>query len=306
MNPFEDVDDDGKKEGIWSEKNEAIYIELMEQEVIKGNRSTTTFTKSSWNYIRNQLQIRCGHSYTHDQLKNKFHSLKRIYKEFKKLLKGTTGVGWNPALGTITLDDTVWDNLIKVNKSAKKFRKKGCPHYEKLQVIYEDTMATGEFSFPSTRIPSDSEDGNTINEMNVDGDGQEDKSYGMDKSEGNKNSSTSSRGTRRKRENISGALMSFINVYAESARKRNEILEHKVASSSSATSSTNDDGAVPSKRNDEDEDLLNQCFEILNTMDEIDGDSYSKAIKLLHDDVTWRKLFLHMPDKRKIDFIRSL
>ncbi|KAF3445955.1 hypothetical protein FNV43_RR11132 [Rhamnella rubrinervis] len=62
--------------------------------------------------------------------------------------------------------------------------------------------------------------------------------------------------------------------------------QHKVASSSSATLFTNDDGAVPSKRNDEDEDLLNQCFEILNTMDEIDGDSYSKAIKLLYDDVT--------------------
>ena len=34
-------------------------------------------------------------------------------------------------------------------------------------------MATGEFSCPSTRIPSDSEDDNII-EMNVDGDGQED------------------------------------------------------------------------------------------------------------------------------------
>ena len=36
-------------------------------------------------------------------------------------------------------------------------------------------MATGEFSCPSTRIPSDSEDDNTT-EMNADGDGQEDKS----------------------------------------------------------------------------------------------------------------------------------
>ena len=80
-------------------------------------------------------------------------------------------------------------------------------------------MATGEFSCPSTRIPSDSEDDNTT-EMNADGDGQEDKS------DEKKNSSTSSRGTRRKRENISGALMSFIDVYAESTKKRNEILEH--------------------------------------------------------------------------------
>ena len=156
-------------------------------------------------------------------------------------------------------------------------------------------MAIRKFSCPSTRIPSDSEDDNTI-EMNADGDDQEDKS------DEKKNSSTSSRGTRRKRENISGALMSFINVYAESTKKKNEILEHKLMSSSS----TNDNIAVLSVENDIDEDLLNQCFEILNTIDEIDGNSYSKALKLLHDDVSWRKLFLCMSEKRKLDFIRSL
>ena len=58
--------------------------------------------------------------------------------------------------------------------------------------------------------------------------------------------------------------------------------------------------------NDGDEELLNQCFKILNTMDEIDGDSYSKALKLLHDDVSWRKLFLRIHKKRKIDFICCL
>ena len=96
--------------------------------------------------------------------------------------------------------------------------------------------------------------------------------------------------------------MSFIDMYAESTKKKNEILEHKLMSSSS----TNDNIAVFSVENDIDEDLLNQCFEILNTIDEIDGDSYSKALKLLHDDVSWRKLFLRMPEKRKLDFIRSL
>ena len=131
-------------------------------------------------------------------------------------------------------------------------------------------MATGEFSCPSTRILSDSEDDNTT-EMNADGDGQEDKSYEK------KNSSTSSRGTRRKRENISRVLMSFIDVYVESTKKRNEILKYKLVISST-TSSTNDDIVVRSVRNDGDEELLNQYFEILNTIDEIDEDTYSKDL----------------------------
>ena len=47
MNSSQTVDDEEKKKVTWHKKNETIFIELMEQEVVKGNRSTTTFTKSS-------------------------------------------------------------------------------------------------------------------------------------------------------------------------------------------------------------------------------------------------------------------
>ena len=42
-------------DGPWSFKNETIFINLMEDEVAKGNRPTTTFTKTSWTYIKEQL-----------------------------------------------------------------------------------------------------------------------------------------------------------------------------------------------------------------------------------------------------------
>ena len=64
-------------------------------------------------------------------------------------------------------------------------------------------MTTREFPCPFTRIPLYSKDDNTI-KMNVDGDGQEVKS------DEKKNSSISSRGTCKKRENISRALVSLM------------------------------------------------------------------------------------------------
>ena len=36
---------------IWSQRHEEIFIDLMEEEVIKGKRSTTSFSKSAWNRI---------------------------------------------------------------------------------------------------------------------------------------------------------------------------------------------------------------------------------------------------------------
>ncbi|XP_050939356.1 L10-interacting MYB domain-containing protein-like [Cucumis melo] len=152
--------DELKGEGPWSNKSETLFVDLMDEEVAKGNRPTTTFTKTSWNYMRSQLIASAGYNYSHDQLKNKFNKLRQMYKDFKKILSDMTGNGWDPLLGTINLEEEQWNELFKVNKRAKKFRKSGCPHYEKLVRIFGDTTATGVNACPSTRLISDSEDEN--------------------------------------------------------------------------------------------------------------------------------------------------
>uniref|UniRef100_A0A9I9EHF1 Myb/SANT-like domain-containing protein n=1 Tax=Cucumis melo TaxID=3656 RepID=A0A9I9EHF1_CUCME len=103
------VEIDGlKSEGPWSNKSEAFFVDLMDEEVAKGNRLTTTFTKTSWNYMKSQLNA-----------------------------------------STINLEEEQWNELFKVNKRAKKFRKSGCPHHEKLVRIFGDTTATGVNACPS-------------------------------------------------------------------------------------------------------------------------------------------------------------
>uniref|UniRef100_A0A9I9ELQ0 Myb/SANT-like domain-containing protein n=1 Tax=Cucumis melo TaxID=3656 RepID=A0A9I9ELQ0_CUCME len=47
--------DGSRSEGSWSDNNEALFVDLIDEEVAKGNRPTTTFTKNSWNYMRSQL-----------------------------------------------------------------------------------------------------------------------------------------------------------------------------------------------------------------------------------------------------------
>uniref|UniRef100_A0A9I9EB72 Myb/SANT-like domain-containing protein n=1 Tax=Cucumis melo TaxID=3656 RepID=A0A9I9EB72_CUCME len=39
----------------WLDKSEALSVDLMDEEVAKGNRPTTTFTKTSWNNMKSQL-----------------------------------------------------------------------------------------------------------------------------------------------------------------------------------------------------------------------------------------------------------
>uniref|UniRef100_A0A9I9EA29 Myb/SANT-like domain-containing protein n=1 Tax=Cucumis melo TaxID=3656 RepID=A0A9I9EA29_CUCME len=109
--------DELKGEGPWSNKSETLFVDLMDEEVAKGNRPTTTFTKTSWNYMRSQLIASAEYNYSHDQLKNKFNKLRQMYKDFKKILSDMTGNGWDLLLGTINLEKEQWNELFKVNES---------------------------------------------------------------------------------------------------------------------------------------------------------------------------------------------
>ena len=56
-----DVDDDEVLEvdeagGVWPKPMESFFICLMEEEVKKGNRQTTTFSKNAWKTIKEELK----------------------------------------------------------------------------------------------------------------------------------------------------------------------------------------------------------------------------------------------------------
>lgn len=85
--------------------------------------------------------------------------------------------------------------------------------------------------------------------------------------------------------------------------KTNEIFEQIFIGSASSQSNEEIQSVV---KNVSDEEYLMQCLEILNKMEEIDDDSYSKALKLFHGDATWRKIFVVMPCKRRENFILKL
>ena len=98
---------------VWSQKDEEVFINLMEEEVIKGNRSTTTFSKSAWQRILVSLCAKTKKSYTEGQIKNKFNQLRQKQKDFKRLLQETS-IGYNAVTGQVTASDDVWDKLIRV------------------------------------------------------------------------------------------------------------------------------------------------------------------------------------------------
>ncbi|KAF4392534.1 hypothetical protein F8388_000661 [Cannabis sativa] len=227
----------------------------MEEEVVKRNRNTTTFTKQSCKRIKEELCAQAKRSYTDKQLRNKYNLLRQKHKDFKSLLKETS-IGFSVVAG-------------QVNKLANKFRKKGCVLYEKLCIIFGDTTATGSSAHPST-LDNDDDDAMSKSpsirnqESSFDEDGS--------KRRGKSTSTTSSLST--KKAKFSLALAETLTVYNETAKRKMKMYENSMTSTK--------------------HHLLDEYIEALNQIDAISGEVYAKAIEKFESEVS-RALFLKMP-----------
>ncbi|XP_057445119.1 L10-interacting MYB domain-containing protein-like isoform X3 [Lotus japonicus] len=281
----------GCKKDIWPPNIESYFIGLMEEEVKKGNRQTTTLTRDAWRRIKEEMKIQFGKEYTYDQFKNKFNQLRGKLKDFNNLLKMETGLGYNSATGKIIATDDEWKKLCEKYKFAKQFKKKGCLNYEKLCVIYGDTTATGANQHPSTKSPSSSNDDDSEGDFDKDEDDQQPKKKAHVSKDTRK---------RNARENAQVAFANAMAIFGEHTKKKMERMDK-----SQVGPSTNSTEAV-GQSSEQDMEKIVTCLRVLEGLEGIDGASFSKALKLLKEDAMWRTLFMELSDDRKNDFVLNL
>jgi len=106
-----DVDINDPK--VWSDFVTKVFIDIMVDEVTKGNMPNGVFHTRTWSsmmYKLNSITKRTLQAY---QLKAKMHRLRAMYREFYSL-KQNTGFGWNSETNTVTATEEVWKNYLKV------------------------------------------------------------------------------------------------------------------------------------------------------------------------------------------------
>ncbi|OMO61449.1 hypothetical protein COLO4_33426 [Corchorus olitorius] len=232
----------------------------------------------------------------------------RIIVVYSKLLK-ETGVGYVAATGQVTATEATWQRLYGVYKMAKKFRKQGCPMFDKLCVIYGDTTASGSYARPSTHSPSDSDEDARDQPIREENPSQplsdEDGAIG-DVTSGSKRRAPSSRLTGKKAKN-QNALRTILNSYNENTKRKVEVWEKLLETGSISRTSNQDvtSEAVAETRSPR-RKFLKESLEALDALDGIDGAAYTRAVEKFHDDELWREIFLQLPNNRKKDWVLNL
>ncbi|GAB4842894.1 hypothetical protein Ancab_040443 [Ancistrocladus abbreviatus] len=296
----------------WTVSEERIFIHLMIKEVHKGNRSATTFSRKGWKHIEMDFHERTSKRYSNSQFRNKFNQLRTRYHEFSKLLR-QPGFFYDPVLNTVIAPDDVWESYMKVNKNARRFRKKGCPFFKELGIIFGDPMVKCKDVYPLIQYPLDEEEEEKLDLEDAStndtpsalpSNGSDGDDYPLQCfPQRRQRSPTPTSHFRAKRgremEMRAGMIGDAFRDWGEAAAKtRSPTMtpsmttgttskpEPEAASRSSAFSITN-------------------CVKCLESIEGVDGSTYIKALKMFKD-VDWREMFMAMSPERRLVWLASL
>ncbi|XP_058740553.1 uncharacterized protein LOC131612821 isoform X2 [Vicia villosa] len=146
---------------LWPDFVTKAFIDIMVDEVTKGNMPNGVFHNRTWTSMTTRLSCTTNRSFKAGQLKAKMHRLRSMYREFYSLLQNT-GFGWNAETNTVTASEEVWRNYLKVHDKASQFQKKGCDHYKLLEIIFNKNNATGVLHHSSTQDPPNTDEENEL------------------------------------------------------------------------------------------------------------------------------------------------
>ncbi|XP_028764678.1 uncharacterized protein At2g29880-like [Neltuma alba] len=139
------LDKSGKSDKhVWTPEEDELLIQCM---MILHDKGELVSENGLRPRVLNQLQdmlhgLIPGCSLkAHPHIQSRIKKLKTNYGVISDLLK-LSGFGWDSEKKCVTAPKAVWDELIKVNKDAARFRNKSFPHYEELHDIYGKDRAT--------------------------------------------------------------------------------------------------------------------------------------------------------------------
>ncbi|TQE13099.1 hypothetical protein C1H46_001183 [Malus baccata] len=292
-----DFENDLDDKANWPKPSEDYFISLLYEETKKGLQ-TNTLEKNQWDAIDMKLFDKYGKRYTREKLKQKYNRLRKIHREFAKLVNHT-GMGWDRCKHCSSIGRSL------KNKFASRFRSKGCSHYEVLGQIFNNTTATGQMQYASTNSPPNS---NSERELEA---GFLTTGAHIRKSteSGSKAFSEGHEGTSTKR----CALFPPSDLSSKSKSSKSNKMDEAIAAWAKSLDAKTEATLENVKRKREKEvssplrelSTIEDCMEVLEGMEDVDDTAYLKALeKFTSSD--WRRMFMKMSESRKKLWLNSL
>ncbi|KAL4637123.1 hypothetical protein ACB092_03G058000 [Castanea dentata] len=138
----------------WTPAMECYFIDLLLDQVHRGNRMGHTFNKQAWTDMLTMFNAYFGSPYDEKVLKSHYTNLWTQFNDVKSLLD-QNGFSWDDTKQMVVASHHVWDAYIKAHPEAQFYRNKALMNFNNLCLIYAHTTADGRYSLSSRDIDFD-------------------------------------------------------------------------------------------------------------------------------------------------------
>ena len=133
----------------WTDAMRSTLISAIMKQKRAGKGSDNGFKKDTWSEIISKFNEAHDSNYDKSQLNTQHNSMKSKYIVFKQLIE-KSGFGWDESCGAPTAAPHVWDEYIASHPEAKQFREKRLALFQETRLIFQDSVANGEYASASS------------------------------------------------------------------------------------------------------------------------------------------------------------
>ncbi|XWS26143.1 hypothetical protein CRYUN_Cryun26dG0005600 [Craigia yunnanensis] len=129
----------------WNAEMDQFFIELMIDQVGRGNKVDNTFNKQAWTDMLALFNAKFGPQHGKRVLRHRYKKLWKYYSDVTVILK-QNGFSWDETQLMVIANNDVWDAYIKAHPHARTYRMKTLPNYNDLVLIYGGAIDEGSLN----------------------------------------------------------------------------------------------------------------------------------------------------------------